>query len=54
MVGRKGAAISAIGGIDIALWDLKGKLEGNPYTGYCGGGTLRSRLCQWPVLGDGY
>ena len=26
--GRKGAALSALGGIDIALWDLKGKAEG--------------------------
>ena len=28
--GRKGAAMSAIGGIDIALWDLRGKAEGVP------------------------
>jgi L-alanine-DL-glutamate epimerase-like enolase superfamily enzyme len=26
--GRKGAAVSALGGIDIALWDLKGKAVG--------------------------
>ena len=26
--GRKGVAVSALGGIDIALWDLKGKAEG--------------------------
>ena len=26
--GRKGAVMSAIGGIDTALWDLRGKLEG--------------------------
>ena len=26
--GRKGAALSALGGIDIALWDLRGKIEG--------------------------
>ncbi len=26
--GRKGAAISALGGIDIALWDIRGKVEG--------------------------
>ena len=28
--GRKGAAISAIGGVDIALWDLRGKATGEP------------------------
>jgi D-galactarolactone cycloisomerase len=28
--GRKGAAISALGGIDIACWDLRGKIEGKP------------------------
>ena len=26
--GRKGAAVSALGGIDIALWDIRGKVEG--------------------------
>jgi D-galactarolactone cycloisomerase len=28
--GRKGAAISSIGGLDIAFWDLRGKHEGAP------------------------
>jgi D-galactarolactone cycloisomerase len=28
--GRKGAAVSALGGIDIALWDLRGKSAGKP------------------------
>jgi D-galactarolactone cycloisomerase len=28
--GRKGAAISALGGIDIACWDLRGKAAGKP------------------------
>jgi D-galactarolactone cycloisomerase len=28
--GRKGAAISAIGAVDVALWDLRGQLEGAP------------------------
>ncbi|HIJ64569.1 MAG TPA: mandelate racemase/muconate lactonizing enzyme family protein [Candidatus Hydrogenedentes bacterium] len=28
--GRKGVAMSALGGIDIALWDLRGKIEGQP------------------------
>ena len=28
--GRKGAAMSALGGVDMALWDLRGKAEGKP------------------------
>ncbi len=28
--GRKGAAISALGGIDTALWDIRGKVAGKP------------------------
>ena len=28
--GRKGAAMSALGGVDIALWDLRGKAAGRP------------------------
>ncbi len=28
--GRKGAAVSALGGIDIALWDIRGKAAGQP------------------------
>ena len=35
--GRKGAAISAIGGIDIALWDLKGKSAKTPIWRLLGG-----------------
>ncbi|HKV32213.1 MAG TPA: enolase C-terminal domain-like protein, partial [Candidatus Dormibacteraeota bacterium] len=35
--GRKGAAVSAIGGIDIALWDLRGKVEGQPVYRLLGG-----------------
>ncbi len=35
--GRKGAAISAIGAVDIALWDLRGKLEEAPVYELLGG-----------------
>src|SRR5262245_9648721 len=35
--GRKGAAISALGGIDTALWDLRGKLAGVPLFKLLGG-----------------
>ena len=34
--GRKGAAVSALGGIDIALWDLKGKAESKPVSELAG------------------
>jgi len=39
--GRKGAAISALGAIDIALWDLKGKIEGAPVYKLLGGSSNR-------------
>jgi L-alanine-DL-glutamate epimerase-like enolase superfamily enzyme len=35
--GRKGAAITALGGIDIALWDLRGKVLGKPVYKLLGG-----------------
>jgi D-galactarolactone cycloisomerase len=35
--GRKGAAMSALGGIDVALWDLRGKLAGKPVWQLLGG-----------------
>ena len=35
--GRKGAAVSAIGGVDIALWDLRGKAQGQPVYRLLGG-----------------
>ena len=35
--GRKGVAISALGGIDIALWDIRGKAVGKPIFELLGG-----------------
>lgn len=40
--GRKGVALSALGGIDIALWDLKGKAEGKSVSELAG--TSRERV----------
>ena len=37
--GRKGAAISALGAIDVALWDLRGKVAGKPVYELLGGTT---------------
>lgn len=35
--GRKGAAMTALGGIDVALWDLRGKSLGKPVWALLGG-----------------
>jgi D-galactarolactone cycloisomerase len=37
--GRKGAAISAIGAVDTALWDIRGKVAGKPVFELLGGST---------------
>src|SRR5437879_876814 len=59
-VGRRGLVMHAIGGIDLALWDIKGHLENNAIAGLLGGGdrahldaygTLYPRLR--PVCGAG-
>ena len=43
--------MSAIGGIDIALWDLKGKADGLPVWRLLGGDQgRRAGLCQRDVL----
>ncbi len=35
--GRKGAAMSTLGGIDVALWDIRGKVQGQPVYRMLGG-----------------
>jgi L-rhamnonate dehydratase len=36
-IGRRGLVMHAIGGIDIALWDIKGQIEGKPISELLGG-----------------
>ncbi|MEA2779282.1 MAG: hypothetical protein QOK29_826 [Rhodospirillaceae bacterium] len=43
-VGRRGCVIHAMSGIDIALWDIKGKAEGMPVSHLLGGGHRRDRI----------
>jgi D-galactarolactone cycloisomerase len=39
--GRKGAAMSALGGLDVAFWDLRGKALGKPVWALLGGAQAR-------------
>jgi L-alanine-DL-glutamate epimerase-like enolase superfamily enzyme len=43
-VGRRGCVIHAMSGIDIALWDIKGKVEGKPVAALLGGRVRRERV----------
>ena len=38
--GRKGIAVMAISGVDLALWDLRGKREGRPIAGVLAGNNV--------------
>jgi L-rhamnonate dehydratase len=42
--GRRGLAIHAMGGIDMALWDIKGKALGQPVWKLLGGGFLPGKI----------
>ena len=42
MTGRRGLGICAIGALDMALWDLVGKIEGKPCWQLMGGATNRT------------
>jgi L-alanine-DL-glutamate epimerase-like enolase superfamily enzyme len=43
--GRKGVAVSALGGVDVALWDIRGKVLGKPIYKLLGG--ERNRLAAY-------
>ena len=48
-VGRRGLAMHAIGGVDLALWDLRGKIEGKPVHALLGG-AKRDRLPAYGTI----
>jgi L-alanine-DL-glutamate epimerase-like enolase superfamily enzyme len=48
-VGRRGLVMHAIGGIDLALWDLLGKMEGKPVHALIGG-AKRDRLPAYGTI----
>lgn len=48
-VGRRGLMMHAIGGVDLALWDLKGKIEGKPVHELLGG-ARREKLPAYGTI----
>ncbi len=48
-VGRRGLMMHAIGGVDLALWDLRGKIEGKPVHALLGG-AKRERLPAYGTI----
>lgn len=48
-VGRRGIVMHAIGGVDLALWDLRGKIEGKPVHALLGG-ARRDRLPAYGTI----
>jgi len=48
-VGRRGLMMHAIGGVDLALWDLRGQIEGKPVHELLGG-TKRDRLPAYGTI----
>jgi L-rhamnonate dehydratase len=48
-IGRRGLVMHAIGGIDLALWDLRGKIEGKPVHSLLGG-EKRDRLPAYGTI----
>ncbi len=48
-VGRRGLMMHAIGGVDLALWDLRGKIEGKPIHALLGG-ARRDRVPAYGTI----
>lgn len=48
-LGRRGLTMHAIGGLDLALWDLRGKIEGKPVHALIGG-AKRHRLPAYGTI----
>lgn len=48
-VGRRGLMMHAIGGVDLALWDLRGKIEGKPIHALLGG-AQRDRVPAYGTI----
>jgi L-alanine-DL-glutamate epimerase-like enolase superfamily enzyme len=48
-LGRRGLTMHAIGGLDLALWDLRGKIEGKPVHALIGG-AKRDRLPAYGTI----
>ncbi len=48
-LGRRGLTMHAIGGLDLALWDLRGKIEGKPVHALLGG-ARRDRIPAYGTI----
>jgi L-alanine-DL-glutamate epimerase-like enolase superfamily enzyme len=53
MTGRRGLGICAIGALDMALWDLRGKIEGKPVWSLLGGAVRQAVTPYASLLPDG-
>ena len=53
MTGRRGLGICAIGALDMALWDLRGKAEGKPVWEVLGGKRQPHAVPYASLLPDG-
>lgn len=49
--GRSGAYMSAVSGIDIALWDIRGKAMNQPVANLLGGGNVRDHIRVYASAG---